>query len=202
MNTPIAQNLKVYSDEDVMELFQSGYEEAYTEIVQRYKDRIQKFIFSFTKDVMDSEDITQETFFRVYKSKHSYERIAKLSTWLFTIASNLVRSHYRKHSKRNNTPLEGINKNDEHFEIVLIDDALSFDEQIDQKQFMEIVATSLKELPIEFRELVELRDLKDLSYEEIMEITGLPMGTVKSRINRGRARLYSIVKKVYKSETK
>jgi RNA polymerase sigma-70 factor (ECF subfamily) len=202
MNTPTAHNLKDYSDEDVMQLFQSGYEEAYTEIIQRYRERIHKFIFSFTKDVMDSEDMTQETFFRVYKSKHLYERIAKFSTRLFTIATNLVRSHYRKHSKRYNTPLEGINKNDEPFEILLVDEVISSEERIEQKQFMEIVESSLKEIPLEFRELVELRDLKDLSYEEIMEITGLPMGTVKSRINRGRARLYSKVKKVYNSETK
>jgi RNA polymerase sigma-70 factor (ECF subfamily) len=201
MNTPIAQKLKVYSDEDVMELFQSGYEEAFTEIVQRYNDRIQNFIFSYTKDAMDSEDITQETFFRLYKSKNAYERIAKLSTWLFTIAGNLVKSHYRKNSKRKYVPIEGFNKDNEYYEVSLVDDAFLLDDQVDQKQFMDIVHSSLHELPSEFRDLVELRDIKDLSYEEIMDMTGLPMGTVKSRINRGRARLYSKVKKKYNPET-
>lgn len=83
----------------------------------------------------------------------------------------------------------------------MADEGISQDEQIDNKQFMEIVELSLAEIQVEFRNMVELRDIKDLSYEEIMDITGLPMGTVKSRINRGRARLYAIVKKKYKSGT-
>lgn len=201
MNTPQVHNLKVYTDEEIMELFQGGYEEAFTELMKRYKHRIHNFIFNFTKDELDSEDIVQETFFRVYKSRHSYERIAKFSTWLYTIASNLVKSHYRKSTRYATRSIVSMMNAEDYYELQIQDGNAKPDEMLDNKSFMQCVEKSLEVLPAEFKDLVILRDLRELSYEEIMDITGLPMGTVKSRINRGRARLYSVIRKKYKIET-
>ena len=89
-------NLNRLPDEDVMEQLQSGVVEAFDVIVHRYKDRLHNFLFRYTNNHEDCEDLVQETFLRVYRSRHSYERIAKLSTWMYTIALNLAKSMYKK----------------------------------------------------------------------------------------------------------
>ena len=83
------------SDEDLMELFQEGREAAFTELVRRYTDRLHNFLYRYTQNHNDCQDLVQETFLRVHKSKHSYERIAKFSTWMYTIAINLAKSLYK-----------------------------------------------------------------------------------------------------------
>lgn len=193
--------LHAYSDEDVMELFQGGYEEAFAEIVHRYQDRLKNFVYRFTHNQLDSEDIAQETFFRVYRSRHSYERIARFSTWLYTIANNLVRSHYKKNSKMH---LDSIFETDQHqqeYQIDLVDAEPSPEDQLQDSLMMTFVREALRQVPDEFREIVLMRDVQSLTYEEIMTVTGLPMGTVKSRINRGRVRLQVIIKKLAGAET-
>lgn len=201
MNTLQLAQMRNYSDEDVMELFQGGYDEAFNEIVKRYRDRVHNFIFRYTKNHLDCEDIVQETFFRVYRSKHSYERIARFSTWLYTIANNLMRTHYKRNSRLQTTPLFEVDANDKEFQIDLVDQANTPDVNLDESMMVEYVRIALEKVPSEFREVIVMRDVQCLTYEEIMEITGLPMGTVKSRINRGRVKLQGYVKSLARQET-
>jgi RNA polymerase sigma-70 factor (ECF subfamily) len=201
MNKLQVAKLYAYSDEDVMELFQGGYEEAFTEIVHRYQDRLKNFIFRFTHNQLDSEDIAQETFFRVYRSRHSYERIARFSTWLYTIANNLVRSHYKKSSRM---AMDSIFETDQHqqeYQIDIVDFDPTPEENLQVNMLIEYVREALQQVPEEFREIIVMRDVQNLTYEEIMAVTELPMGTVKSRINRGRVRLQAIIKKRTGEET-
>lgn len=193
--------LRTYSDEDVMELFQGGYDEAFTEIVNRYRERIHNFIFRYTRNHLDCEDIVQETFFRVYRSKHKYERIARFSTWLYTIANNLIRTHHRKTSRYQMVSIFEGEDSDKELYIDLVDVANTPDVSLHENVMVECIQKALDKIPSEFRDILIMRDIQSLTYEEIMEITGLPMGTVKSRINRGRARVQVLLQKYSDGET-
>jgi RNA polymerase sigma-70 factor (ECF subfamily) len=201
MKTLHIAQIRNFSDEDVMELFQGGYDEAFTEIVERYRDKIHNFIFRYTRNHLDCEDIVQETFFRVYRCRHSYERIARFSTWLYTIANNLVRSHYKKNSRLKTTSIFETDSNDQEYEIDIVDTEQTPDADVNISIMMEYVQKALSHIPVDFKEVIVMRDIQNLTYEEIMEITGLPMGTVKSRINRGRVRLQVLINSYTREET-
>lgn len=181
--------LSTLSDEDLMGFVQKGREAAFSELVIRYKDRLHNFLFRYTQNHQDCEDLVQETFLRVHKSRHSYERIAKFSTWMYTIAINLAKSLYKKKKKMQ---LVSIHKNEndpDAFEILLEDNLMLQDEELHQNLSLQKLEKALASLQSEFRNVVILRDIEQLSYEEISEKLNVPMGTVKSRINRGRAQI-------------
>lgn len=185
---------KNYSDEDLMEYFQNGNDAAFNELVNRYQARLHNFLFRYTKDHQDCEDLVQETFLRVHKSKHSYERIAKFSTWMYTIALNLAKSLYKKKQRMHQVSIHKDESNPDDQELHIEDSHILPDEMLHEKLCMEQLEKALMALPDEFREVVMLRDLQQLSYEEVAEISGVPMGTVKSRINRGRAQIQHLLK--------
>ncbi len=189
------------SDEDLMAQFQAGTVEAFDILVSRYKDPLTNYIYRFLGDMKECEDLLQETFLRVYRNRHSYRRIAKFSTWLYTIAGNLARSEYRKRKRRRLYSLQSVNRDDEEYEVEIPDEQFSPDKHTESTIQDRHIQEALKQIPEEFREVVVLRDVQNLAYEEIAEITGLPMGTVKSRINRGRTKLQGLLKEVYTSQT-
>jgi RNA polymerase sigma-70 factor (ECF subfamily) len=178
-----------YSDEDLMELFQAGKESAFNELAARYTNRLHNFLYRYTHNHLDCEDLVQETFLRVHKSKHSYERIAKFSTWMYTIAINLAKSLYKKKSRMSLISIHKDDSNPDDFEFVIEDSCILQDEELHQKLSMQQLEAALNALKDEFKEVVTLRDLQQLTYEEISEKLDVPMGTVKSRINRGRAQI-------------
>ncbi len=182
-----------YSDEDLMEYFQEGKVHAFNELVKRYTDRLHNFLFRYTHNHQDCEDLVQETFLRVHKSKQSYERIAKFSTWMYTIALNLAKSLYKKKQRMHKISIHKDETDPKDFEMLIEDKNILQDEELHQKLSLEKLEKALMNLAPEFREVVVYRDLQELSYDEIAEITGLAMGTVKSRINRGRAQIQAMI---------
>ncbi|MBX2820736.1 MAG: sigma-70 family RNA polymerase sigma factor [Rhodothermaceae bacterium] len=188
------------SDEDLMEQFQQGTVEAFNILVDKYSERLTHYLYGFLGDAKRCEDLLQETFLRVYRNRHSYQRIAKFSTWLYTIAGNLARSEYRKRKRRRMYSLQSVNRDNEEYELQLPDETFRPDNHAESTIQDKYIQDALNEIPESFREVVVLRDVQQLAYEEIAEITGLPMGTVKSRINRGRSKLQSLLKDVYQVE--
>ncbi|MEQ9308921.1 MAG: sigma-70 family RNA polymerase sigma factor [Balneolaceae bacterium] len=182
-----------YSDEDLMEYFQDGKEPAFNELVERYTDRLHNFLYRYTHNHQDCEDLVQETFLRVHKSKKSYQRIAKFSTWMYTIALNLAKSMYKKKQRMYKISIHKDESDPKDFEMLIEDKNILQDEELHQKLSLEKLEKALMELAPEFREVVVYRDLQELSYDEIAEITGVAMGTVKSRINRGRAQVQAMI---------
>ena len=186
--------LTAYSDENLMEFVQMGNDLAFTELVFRYNNRLQNFLFRYTQNHKDSEDLVQETFLRVHKSRHSYERIAKFSTWMYTIAINLAKSLYKRKKRMQ---LISIHKNDsdpDSFDFLLEDASILQDEKLHQTLSLQKLQEAVDSLQDEFKQVVILRDIEQMSYEEISEKIGVPMGTVKSRINRGRAQISKQIK--------
>lgn len=189
------------SDEDVMEKLQNGVVQAFDIIVNRYQDRLHNFLFRYTHNHEDCEDLVQETFLRVYRSRQSYERIAKLSTWMYTIALNLAKSMYKKKQRMSLISIHADESDPDDRAFEITDTVKLQDEQLHLKMSVGELEKALMQLNDDFREAVVLRDIQQLTYEEIAEITGTAMGTVKSRINRGRQQLQEIIGDYVKSET-
>lgn len=159
-------------------------------LVRRYAAPLSNFVYRFVGDRETAEDIVQETFLRCLRHKHQYPAIEKVSTWLYTIAGNLAKTELRRR-KRWHWIAIGPSSDDEertpYFEPVDAD--LLPGEVTDARKVRALVIDAIGELPQEFREAVQLRDLDGLSYDEIAKIIDCPVGTVKSRVNRGRLRL-------------
>lgn len=201
MKTATISNLHQLSDEDVMEQLQAGVVQAFDIIVSRYKDRLHNFLFRYTHNHEDCEDLVQETFLRVYRSRHSYERIAKLSTWMYTIALNLAKTMYKKKQRMSTISIHADESDPDDREFVIPDTVLLQDDELHLKLSVQELEKALSELNDDFKEVIILRDIQQLTYEEISEITGTAMGTVKSRINRARLQLQEKIGGYVKSET-
>lgn len=188
--------LNALNDEDLMEHLQGGYDCAFRILTERYQDRIHNFIYRYTHNTQDSEDLVQETFLRVYRCRHSYARIAKFSTWLYTIALNLVKTHYKKSKRMQLVSIDGSSGEHDNEPITfdLKGDGSCPEMDTSNSMFLNDVEKALMQLPDDFRQIVIMRDIQSLTYDEIMDITGLPMGTVKSRINRGRVKLQELLR--------
>ena len=182
-----SQNRFIYSDEQLMSLFQGGDENAYIELVNRYKDKLINFIFNYLGDLESSEDVVQETMIKLYQKKQYYKEIAKFSTWLYTIAKNLANTELRKRKQRKTTLLSQFSKDDKTYELPSNDPEPGQEIQTDIVN--KIIKDAVDQLSEKFKIVIVLRDIQGLSYEDISEIINVPIGTVKSRINRARLQL-------------
>ncbi len=190
--------LEVMSDEELMEQFQTGCVEAFNIIVDRFSERLMQYLRGFLKDESRCQDMLQETFMRVYRNRHSYTRIARLSTWIYTIAGNLARSDYRRRQRWKMSSITAQTRDgEEEFEKQLMGDILSPDEYVESVIQDKHIQNALMQIPVTFREVIVLRDIQDMDYESIARITALPLGTVKSRINRGRIKLQELLRDIY-----
>ena len=191
------KTLSELTDEELIAEFQKENEAAFTLLVGRFKDPLTNFVFRFVGDGDDCNDIVQETFVRVYRSKHSYKPVARFSTWVYTIATNLAKTHLRRKKLRN--VVSFWNRGDGEAEILgdIADQHSRTDALVESTVRAERIQKALDTLPAKYREIIVLRDIQELSYEEIAAVTGIRIGTVKSRINRGRAQLQEMLKDIW-----
>ena len=173
------------SDEKLILRFQEGDINAYNELVKRYKDRLLNFVFRYFNNREQAEDVVQDTLIKLYTHASYYKNIAKFSTWIFTIAKNNALTELRKNKRKQTDSL--------WTEDGKVIDINSKEQSLDVKVQNEIAIDQLNkfldEIPENFRMAVVLRDFQELSYDEISKILEIPIGTIKSRINRGRIQL-------------
>jgi len=170
--------------------------DAYEILVRRYKDPLMNFVFRFVGDRDACSDIVQDTMIKFYLNKDSYREFAKFSTWIYTIAGNLAKNELKRRKRRS---LFSIDNSDDERSIQIEDKSfLAPDRSADSEIKNQIIQNALLRVKPVYREVVVLRDIQGLSYEEIAEITKLSIGTVKSRINRGRTQLQKLLKNIYK----
>ena len=177
----------VYTDEQLIARFQSGDERAYIELVNRYRDRLINFVYPFLGDFEQAEDVVQETMLKLYEKKHYYREIAKFSTWIYTIARNLANTELRKKKRRKTTYISRMTKDDRQYDIPAVQADLN--QNLQNEFIRDRIHAAIKELPEHFKTVIILRDIEELSYDDISNIVGVPLGTVKSRINRARLQL-------------
>lgn len=179
--------LKSASDEQLIAKFQQGDLSAFDQIVERYQGQLINFVGRLLNDRNAAEDIVQETFLRVYRNKHRYKEIARFSTWIYTIAGNLARTELRRRKIRNFFSISQRGEGEKDYEIP--DTDIDVEKSVEGSLVKEMILREVMKLPVYFREVIILRDLQDLSYEEISQILNVPLGTVKSRVNRGRSQI-------------
>ena len=191
------KKLSDLTDEElILEFQQNNTVKAYEILVQRYKNPLINYIYRFLGDYEACADIVQETMIKVYRNKDSYKSIARFSTWIYTIAGNLARTEYQRRKRRNIFSINSYGDDDETFDIP--DESARPDVITDSGIKDEIIQKALLKISDSYREMVVLRDIQEMSYEEIAEVTGIAVGTVKSRINRGRTQLQKLLKDIYK----
>ena len=175
------------TDEQLIANFQNGDRKSYNMLVHRYRDKLIRYLYGFSGDLDDAEDLVQETFLKVYIKKDSYKEIAKFSTWLYTIAKNLANTELRKRKQRKTTLLSQFSKDDKMYDLPSNDNEVG--QEIQTEIVNKIIREAVDQLSEKFKTVITLRDIQQLSYEDISEIIDVPIGTVKSRINRARLQL-------------
>jgi RNA polymerase sigma-70 factor (ECF subfamily) len=191
------RNFNDLSDEElILEFQKNNTERAFEILVQRYKNPLVNFVFRYLGDYESCVDVVQETMIKVYRYKDTYQSIAKFSTWIYTIAGNLAKTELQRRKRRSILSINAFGKdNDEDYEIP--DENYRPDTITDSGIKDEIIQKAFMKVSEAYRKAVILRDIQELSYEEIADIMGITVGTVKSRINRGRAQLQKLLKGIY-----
>jgi len=184
MNTavPIAVG---YGDGEAMARALQGQPEFFEHIVHRYSRPVTKFIYRMVGDYEAALDLTQEVFLKVYTALDRYDERYKFSTWLFKIASNHTIDYLRKQNG-NTFSLEATNGESDGNWLAAVADEPSPERQAILNQRRALIESVIAELPVPYRQVIVLRHVAELEYEEIAEVSGLPLGTVKNRIFRAR----------------
>jgi RNA polymerase sigma-70 factor (ECF subfamily) len=188
--------LKDLTDEDLMFRVQDGHSASFDLLVERYKDRLFNYLFRLVGNRDEAEEIAQEAFVKAYIHAGKYKTIAKFSTWLYTIATNLVRNRMRSKSRAPqifSLWSSGRDMGEEEKPIDIVDPGRSPEERINDVELSEIINRAIGKIPEKYRTSFVLREINQLSYEEIAAVTGLKLGTVRSRINRARNYFRQIV---------
>jgi len=182
-----AQAVQSITDEVLIARFQQGDNYAFDLLVKRYKDPLMNFVYRFLGNATEAEDVVQETFLRLFKNKHYYKEIAKFSTWIYTIAGNLAKTELRKRKRKKFFSINQHHADERDFE--LPDTNATPDQATESLITDQIIQDAINRLSPKFKEVIILRDIQGLSYEEISEVIEVPLGTVKSRVNRARLKL-------------
>jgi len=173
------------SANELVERCLQGDEAAWDEIVRMHRRKVFNLAYKFVGRHDEAEDLTQDIFLRIFKALHTFDRRANFQTWLISISRNLCIDHYRSMRKER----EMVAREVDASELSPASPDRGPDRLLEAGDLKDLVRRALAELPPNLREAVVLRDLQEFSYLEIAEQLGLPEGTVKSRINRGRLEL-------------
>jgi RNA polymerase sigma-70 factor (ECF subfamily) len=167
---------------------------AWEEIVQTYSRRVYNLAYRFTSRADTAEDLTQDVFVRVYRSLEQYNpKQGDLQNWLMRLARNLIIDDYRK---RQRAPQDEIADDLEDHKYHLRSAGNSVQREMEQRELGAQVQAGIDKLSADLRTCVILRDIEELSYQEIVDLLKIPEGTVKSRINRGRIELAKILRRM------
>jgi RNA polymerase sigma-70 factor (ECF subfamily) len=181
------------TDAELVQRCQGGDQQAWAEIVRQFSRRIYNLAYRFTSSHGAAEDLTQEVFIRVYRSLDQYDSsLGDLSNWLMRLARNLIIDDYRK---RQRTPTDSGDDLADH-EYRLRTSLDSPHRALERQERRLQVLAAINKLSPDLRECVILRDIEELTYQEIVELLQIPEGTVKSRINRGRIELAKVLRRM------
>ncbi len=169
-------------------------EGAFNQLVLTYERRVFATVFRMLGRRDEAEDLSQEVFVQVFKAIDQFRGESKLSTWIYRIAVNLCKNRSKYNSRRHVGKQDDVDAMADRAAFtsakgVSVGDTSRPDELVEGMQLEAVVKRAIDQIPPDFREVLVLADVQELSYEEIGAITGLPEGTVKSRIHRARAQL-------------
>src|SRR3954463_5091043 len=193
VDSPAAQPL---TPDSLIEQCLAGDQSAWDTIVRQHWRKVFNVAYKFVGRHDEAEDLTQEIFLKIFKALNTFDRRANFQTWIISISRNLCIDHYRSVRKERQTIARDVDSND-------LQPASAERGPYAQAEHQDLRAQlrqALETLPVTLRTAVVLRDLQELSYQEIADRLGLPEGTVKSRINRGRIELAHQLRRVQENQ--
>ncbi len=187
------QSGKETSDADLVRRLQAGDEQAFNILVRRHQQRALNLAFQVLRDREDAAEVAQDAFVKVYRNINRFRAECAFTTWLHQIVMNLARNKYRWWKRRGKQAMisldEPIDDPDGTRLRQLAVDPATPDNEVVRDEFACRISEAMNQLPVKFREVLVLRNVEELSYEEIGQLLGCSMGTVKSRIARAREAL-------------
>ena len=176
------------TDMEILEKIKAGDREAYAGIVSEYQDRIFRYLYARIGNYDEALDATQDVFIQVMESLGSFRGESKFSTWLYSVTANYCRNYRRKHGR---AVVVSIHRNigGEEMELPIEDERERVEDRVLEDEMLEAMRDELSKLPDDYREILTLRDIEGLPYEEIASVTNISLSNVKVRIHRGREML-------------
>ena len=178
-----SKNYSGLADGELVSSAIAGREDGFEELVRRYQRPISAYVYRMVGNYEVALDLTQEVFIKVYKSLARYRPEFKFSTWIYKIAHNAAVDHLRRHAVREQALVSG---DSDQREIPIDSGRLTPEQESEKKERRAEIEAVVQKLPAPYKELILLRHSHDMSYDEIADVTGLPLGTVKNRIFRAR----------------
>jgi RNA polymerase sigma-70 factor (ECF subfamily) len=171
-------------DVELVQTAVAGREASFEELVSRYQRPIAAYVYRMVGDYDSALDLTQEVFIKVYNSLSRYRSEFKFSTWIYKIAHNAAIDHLRRHAVREHALTGSVDG--DRAEVAIESRRLTPEQESERRERCSEIESVVQLLQPSYRELIVLRHSHDLSYDEIAEVTGLPLGTVKNRLFRAR----------------
>ncbi len=182
------------SDEILIERFREGDESAFDTLVRRYEQKVYQYAYRLAQNADDASDVVAETFLRMYNSLKRFRGDAQLSTWLYRVVSNVYFDFRKREARHQHLPLEiPSEEDDELMERPIPDERNDPNDYVLEQERHRVLMEAIQQLPEYQRAIVVLFHIEDRPYEEIAQITGLPLGTIKSRLNRARNALRELL---------
>ncbi len=187
---PPISDPSVLTDREVVQMVKADNTRAFSVLVDRYKVKLFNLIYRMLQNREEAEDILQETFLRAFRERESYNPTYAFSTWIYTIALNLCRNELKR---KRRFKFFGI-------DLIKDDRRYAVETEVKANGLSLTLEKAIAALPIKYRTVFLLREVNQLSYEEMSESLGVPLGTIKSRVNRARLMLRDKLKPQFGEE--
>lgn len=182
------KNVKTLSDEELVQLVRSSDQELYGEVVRRYQDKLMRYATNLIRDENKAADVIQEAFIKAFINLRGFNTKKKFSSWIYRIVHNEAINYIKKHKKE-------ISLEANEWAEKIIDDKENVERNFDRKEVNKMLFVCLGQLPLRYREPLILYYLEEKTYEEISDVLRIAMGTVGTRINRGKKMMRVIFQK-------
>ena len=182
-------------EKELIQHLKDGDERAFNEIVERYSKKLYYLCLKMLQNESDAEDTVQTIFLKAYTNISRFEEKSSISTWLYRIGVNVCTDLLRKRKKETVSSLYSTNSDEEEYALELPDEKENVEESVLRKERKEALYQAISTLKPKQKELIVLREIENLSYEEIAKILTMNVGTVKSGINRARKALLEKLQK-------
>ena len=177
------------SEKELVQLLKKGDRDAFNRLISEYQNKVINIAYGMLSDTDDALDASQEVFIKVFKSIDGFKEDSSLSTWIYRICANVCKDFLRRRMRAGNTVSIYATDDEDNDILQIADNSSSPEERTEQSELQSLIRKAMDELGEEARTVLVLCDIEGMSYDEISVILKLPVGTVKSRINRARQAL-------------
>ncbi|MDD5456297.1 MAG: RNA polymerase sigma factor [Candidatus Margulisbacteria bacterium] len=174
------------ADEELVKIIKEGNIEAFSELIDRFENKIYRLAVGYTGNSSDAEDITQEVFIKIYNNIKNYMLESSFSTWVYRITANTCKSFLKRRKIIGFISLDWLYDSRQHKVPV---EPAGFEKDVENRETLDKFYSALAVLPDKYKDVLVLREIEELDYQQIAGVTGLSIGTVKSRLSRAKEKI-------------